>query len=166
MLSEPVIVEREEQPYVGVGTTVRLREIGEAFPRLMGELAAGLARLGVAPTGPPFLRYIVIDMEGDLRIELGMVVATPISPNEGLIAGVLPAGRYASVIHTGPYDALAEANAALQAWAAREGLRWAVVETPVGDRWDCRLETYLTDPEAEPDPATWRTEVTYLLADG
>ncbi len=165
MLSEPTIVEREEQPYAGVGATVRLRAIGEAFPWMMGELAAGLARLGVAPTGPPFLRYNVIDMEGDLQIELGIPVAAPIPADEGLIAGVLPPGRYASVIHTGPYDALMGANAALQAWADREGLRWGVVETPVGDRWDSRLEIYLTDPEAEPDPATWRTEVAYLLAD-
>ncbi len=165
MLSEPTIVEREEQPYAGVGRTVRLREIGEAFPRMMGELAAGLARLGVAPAGPPFLRYIVIDMEGDLQIELGIAVVAPVPSDDALIAGVLPAGRYGTVIHTGPFDTLADANAELQAWAAREGLRWAAVETPIGDRWDARLEIYLTDPEAEPDPATWRTEVAYLLAD-
>jgi effector-binding domain-containing protein len=95
-----------------------------------------------------------------------MAVAAPIPDGEGLIAGVIPAGRYASVIHTGHYDGLVDANAALQVWAEREGLRWAVLETPVGDRWDARLEIYLTDPQAEPDPARWRTEITYLLADG
>jgi effector-binding domain-containing protein len=163
MLSEPEIVERGEQPYAGVGTAAR--DIGAAFPRLLAELAAGLERLGVTPTGPPFVRYVVIDMEADLQIELGMVVAESIPDGEGLIAGVIPAGRYASVIHTGHYDGLVDANAALQIWAEREGLRWAVLETPVGDRWDARLEIYLTDPQAEPDPARWRTEITYLLAE-
>ncbi len=165
MLSEPQIVERAEQPYAGVGATMRLREIGQAFPRMMGELAAGLGRLGVAPAGPPFLRYVVIDMEGEIQIELGIEVAAPIPPDDALISGILPAGRYGSVVHTGPYDALGEANAALQTWIEREGLRSAVVETPAGDRWDCRLEIYLTDPETEQDPGRWRTEVTYLLAD-
>ena len=40
-----------------------------------------------------------------------------------------------------------------------------MAETPDGDRFGSRLELYLTDPVEEPDPANWRTEVAYRLAD-
>lgn len=41
-----------------------------------------------------------------------------------------------------------------------------MTETDHGDEFESRIEVYLTDPETEPDPEKWETEVTYLLADG
>jgi hypothetical protein len=41
-------------------------------------------------------------------------------------------------------------------------LRWNVS----GNTWGSRLEVYLTNPEEEPDPTRWQTEVTYQLANG
>jgi len=164
MLSEPEVVDREAQPYAGVSATMRLREIGEAFPRMMGELASGLSELGITPSSPPFLRYVVIDMEGESLIELGIGVPEPIPGGTALIAGALPAGRYARLIATGPYEELGAANEALQDWAERQGLRFAMSESAAGDRWDARLEIYLTDPMQDPDPSTWRTEIACLLA--
>ena len=58
------------------------------------------------------------------------------------------------------------ANAALQDWAEERGLNWDMRETAEGERWGSRLELYETDPDAEPDPGQWRTEVTYRLAEG
>ena len=34
-----------------------------------------------------------------------------------------------------------------------------------GDHLDARYESYLSDPQTEPDPSSWRTDVLYLLAD-
>ena len=34
-----------------------------------------------------------------------------------------------------------------------------------GDRWACRLETYLTDPRQEPDMSKWVTQLAFSLAD-
>jgi hypothetical protein len=34
-----------------------------------------------------------------------------------------------------------------------------------GERWGARVETYLTDPEVEPDMSKWVTELAFRLAD-
>ena len=105
--------------------------------------------------------YRVIDMDGDLQIEVGWPVAAEIPPDDRVGTGTLPAGRYVVGTHVGPYDGLLEANAELQAWAESQGLTWAVH----GERWDARFESYVSDPLIEPDPARWQTEIVYLLSD-
>ena len=56
----------------------------------------------------------------------------------------------ASIVHIGPYDdARARRTASCVRWLAELGLH------PTGPLW----EVYWSDPEAEPDPATWRTEI-------
>lgn len=79
---------------------------------------------------------------------------------------VLPGGRYACLTHTGDYGGLVSANAALQDWAAAQGLAFDQHATGRGDAFGGRIESYLTDPAEEPDPSRWETEVAYRLADG
>ena len=71
MLSEPKVVERREQPHLGIRGRVPMGEIGafidESFPELLTYLEAH----GVTRAGPPSLRYNVIDMERELEIEVG-----------------------------------------------------------------------------------------------
>lgn len=33
-----------------------------------------------------------------------------------------------------------------------------------GERWGCRLEIYLTDPNEEPDMSKWATQLMFKLA--
>ena len=131
--------------------------VDDAFPELFG----WLARQGIAPAGPPLIRYLVIDMAGELQLELGVPVAAPITPSGRIQPGVLPEGTYAVVRHTGPYDGLAASNAALLHWGQEKGIEFDTWETPQGSAWRCRAEHYLTDPSQEPDPAklepTWRS---------
>ncbi len=165
MISEPRIVERREQRYVGIRGTVAMGEIGAFIEGSFPELFADLDAQGVEPTGPPFLRYNVIDMDAGLEIEVGVPVEAHIPDHGRVFAAVLPAGRYGTLTYTGEYAGLVDANEALQRWARDEGLEWAWSETDRGDRFESRLEVYLTDPAAEPDPEKWETEVAYLLAD-
>jgi effector-binding domain-containing protein len=82
----------------------------------------------------------------------------------GVHAGVLPAGRYATVTHVGHPDELARVTTKLLDWAAQQGLRWDMAETSAGQRWRCRLEIYHTDPAEEPDMRRWQTELAFRLA--
>jgi len=68
---------------------------------------------GITPAGPPLIRYLVIDMAGELQIELGVPVTAPVTASGRVQPGVLPEGRYAVLRHTGPYDGLVASNAAL-----------------------------------------------------
>jgi effector-binding domain-containing protein len=78
--------------------------------------------------------------------------------------GVLPAGRYATVVHIGHPDELIGVIANLLDWAAAQGVRWDMAETEAGQRWGCRLEIYRTNPAEVPDPAHWETELAFRLA--
>ena len=123
----------------------------------------GWPTTGTAPAGPPFIRFLVIDMEALLQLELGVPVAEPMTESGRIRPGVLPAGRYVVLRHIGHYDGLIDANAALQQWAHDHGLEFDVRDTPEGSAWGSRFEEYITDPSAEPDPGKWETDVAYLL---
>jgi effector-binding domain-containing protein len=153
---------RTARPYAGIRVRVTMDglsgAVDEAFPELFGWLAAQ----DIAAAGAPFIRYLVIDMAAELQIELAVPVSVDISGSERIQPGVLPAGRYVTLRHTGPYDGLVASNAALQQWAQQQGITFDSWDTPAGSVWRGRAEHYLTNPAAEPDPAKWEVDVAYL----
>lgn len=159
MAEQPQIAHRDEQPYLAIATSVTMQGLAPAVDRYFPQLFGWLAAHGVEPAGPPFIRYLEIDMERELEIELGVPVSSATPVEDPVRAGVLPAGRWVTLLHVGPYDGLVAANARLQEWARREGIGWEMSEEGV---WAGRAEHYLTDPSREPDPARWMTEVAYL----
>jgi effector-binding domain-containing protein len=163
MSSAPEIETRAEQPYVAIRATVAMGEI-EAFAHRFGEVFGWLDRHGLAPAGPPFFKYNVIDMARELEMEAGVPVATSISGDDQMVAGVLPAGRYATLTHVGHPSELMAATKALLDWATEQGLTWDVTPSEDCDRWACRLENYLTDPDQEPDMSKWVTQLAFKLA--
>lgn len=172
MSEEPQLEQRAARHYAGIRVTVPMDGISGAVDEGFPELLRWLAANGIAPDGPPFIRYLVVDMEASLRIELGVPVAEPVTEtvigptaaNGRVRSGRLPAGQYVVLRHTGPYDGLVASNAALQRWAAERGVKFDTWDTPDGCAWRSRVEHYLTDPSAEPDPAKWETDVAYLTS--
>ncbi len=168
MITEPKLEHRSDQHYVAIRTQVTMQELGtDVIPQLHSEVRAWLGKQDVAPSGAPFIRYLVIDMMTKLDIELGWPVASPLSGTEHVSTGILPAGRYASLVYIGPYegDGLIKANAALLDWGTEHGMVWDSWQDEHGDGFGARLEFYLKDPGNEPDPAKWETEVAIRLAD-
>jgi effector-binding domain-containing protein len=141
-----------------------MQDLRAVTPQLMSELFGFLRQTGVPPAGAPLIRYHVIDMDTVLDIEIGVPVAQPIAGNGRVSASELPAGQYASLIHTGPYDGLRAANAALIEWADGRGVRWDRWDDPQADAFRARYESYVTDPVEEPDPSKWVTEVAIKVA--
>jgi effector-binding domain-containing protein len=72
----------------------------------------------------------------------------------GIVADCLPGCPVATVTHSGRYEKLSEAHAAIQQWIEAQGLLAA------GPPW----ETYTTDPADYPDPQDWKTDVFWPLA--
>src|SRR6266496_5155042 len=127
MITEPKLEDRNEQHYVGIRTEVPMRQLPKVIPQLLGEVFAWLGKQGIAPAGAPFMRYHVIDMKAKLDIELGVPVVAAVSGDGRVSAGVLPAGRYASLVYTGVKNGI-KANKALLDWAAEKDIVW--------DRWE------------------------------
>ncbi|HTI28033.1 MAG TPA: GyrI-like domain-containing protein [Kutzneria sp.] len=161
---QPTVIERGEQPYVGIRRTITMQTFPEIADRMAG-IVGWLAERGLAPAGAPFFRYLVIDMANELVVEAGFPVAAPVEGDGEVFFGVLPAGRYASVTHHGHPSELMGVTKQLNEWADAQGLRWDAEQTPAGDRFACRLEIYKTDPRVQPDMSQWDTELAFKLAD-
>ena len=163
MAAQPRIVQRIEQPYVAIRAFVAMQTFGEVVPGLHPEVRSWLRSQGVQPTGQPFFKYNVIDMDRQLEVEAGFAVAAPLTGEDPVLAAVLPAGRYATLWHTGHPDGLVGATQTLLDWAAQQGLAWDVTSAPEGERWGCRLETCHHEPGQ--DMNGWETELAFKLAD-
>ena len=166
MITEPKIEHRNAQPYMGIRAQVTMQELGKVLPPLWGEVYGWLASKGLQPTGAPLWRYRVIDMAAKLEIDVAVPVAAAAIGDNRIIADILPAGRYATLIYTGPYEGLMQATADLLAWAEKKSVIWDKQPAgPKSEAWQARVENYLTDPTKEPDPAKWETELAFKLAD-
>jgi effector-binding domain-containing protein len=160
----PEITQRAAQPYAGISAWVTMEAVGSVADRIP-EIFGWLGARGIAPAGPPFFRYHVVDMERQLLVEAGVPVVSPIAEDGDIRGGILPAGRFAAMTHTGAPETLMAATAVLLDWAKARGLAWDVSQTDTGERWGCRLESYLTDPAQQPDTSKWQTELAFRLAD-
>jgi effector-binding domain-containing protein len=163
-ITEPKLEDRAEQPYAGIRTLAAIPELPTVIPQLLGEVFAWLGKQGLSPAGPPFIRYHVINMESKMDIEMGVPVASAVRGDGRVSAGILPAGRYATLIYTGVTNGLA-GNKALIDWARANGIAWDRWDDQNGDAFRSRYESFLTNPEDEPDQAKWETEVAIRLAD-
>jgi effector-binding domain-containing protein len=123
--------------------------MGEVY----GQIMAFLGQTGENPMGAPYAAYYNMDME-DLDVELGIPVGKPLKPQGDLKGGEIPAGKYASCVHTGPYNEVENAYTELTAWMEAEG------HVPTGVAY----EIYLNDP-AETPPDQLLTEVLFPLKD-
>lgn len=164
MLTLPEIIERAEQSYVAIRTDVTMSTISAAADKLFPRIFAWAGAHGLKPAEAPFIKYNVIDMARGLEIEIGLPTPSPILGDGEVIAGMLPAGRYARLVYTGPYSRLYDATAVMIGWAKEKSLHWDAEATSDGDRFACRLEIYKTDPAEEPDPSKWHTEIAIKLA--
>jgi effector-binding domain-containing protein len=122
-------------------------ELPAAIGVVVGEVEAAMHEAGVPLAGPPFARYLAF--EPRIRAEIGFPVLRAAPCVGRVLPGRLPGGRVASIVHIGSFDGLEHTYAQMHRWLAELGLR------PTGPLW----EVYWSEPEAEPDPATWRTEI-------
>ena len=163
MVNEPTIIERPATPYVAIMAKVTMEDMGAVVPPLNQEVLTWLSAREVAPVGAPFWKYNVVDMAGLLEIEAGVATAEPLDGDGRVHAGVLPAGRYATLLHVGHPKTLIDATARLLAWADEQGLSWDASPSPEGQHWGCRLEIYHDEPGQ--DMNEWETELAFRLAD-
>jgi effector-binding domain-containing protein len=164
MDAAPEIVQRAPVPYAGITAWLTMAAVGSLADRIP-EIFGWLGARGIAPSGPPFFRYHVIDMDRQLLVEAGVPVASAVDDDGDVRGGTLPAGRFAVMTHTGAPQTLVGATSALLDWAQTRGLAFDVSESDAGDKWGCRVEFYLTDPAQQPDTSKWQTELAFRLKD-
>jgi effector-binding domain-containing protein len=148
----PEIRDLAAQPAAVERATTDVDELTATIDRAFPTLFEGLARLGIRPAGPPFIRYLKTDER--FEIELGVPLPEGVGELESIEQTTLPAGRAAIMRYIGPYDGLRGACQQLRDWVEERG------EEPAGPHW----ETYVTDPRTEPDPSKRITEICLPVA--
>jgi effector-binding domain-containing protein len=162
-MTEPEIQRRAAQPYLGIAGPVTNGVpafADQAFPELFG----WLREHAVEPAGPPFLRYHEVDSHGQpLELEVGVPVDAHVpasvaaNGDSRVHADALPAGRYLTYLHVGPYRSetvpdLTAARERLLTWAGAHEL------APLS-----YIEHFRIGPVEEPDFTKWETEFAYLI---
>jgi effector-binding domain-containing protein len=164
MVSTPGIYERPDEHYLGIRVQTPFKGMFTVIDKqLFKELRAWMEHEGVEPAGMPFFRFYIINMEGEMDVEVGIPVATPLPGNGRVAPGIMPGGRYASLIYVGTgYTG----SGALTRWAMENGHNfdeWAVPHG--GMAYRARYERYLTDPKIQPLKSKWEVEVAIKLLD-
>lgn len=139
------------QPVLVVRRRIKPLEVAATLAEVLGQVFQYAQQNGIALAGQPFTRYIEWG-PGVWTIEAGLPVtvhAPTTSATGDVRSDVLPGGFVATTTHTGPYEKLNEAHAAVQQSIEAEGLR------PAGAPW----EVYTTDPADFPDPNDWKTDI-------
>jgi len=82
----PEITQQAAVPYAGISSWVTMETVGTVADRIP-EIFGWLGARGIAPAGPPFFRYHVIDMSRQLLVEAGVPVATAVAEAGGDVRG-------------------------------------------------------------------------------
>jgi effector-binding domain-containing protein len=148
VIDEPEIVRTLAQDTAVIRLKVPREEIRNVMGPGYRELMDAVAAQGVTPAGPWFNHHLRMDPD-TFDFEISVPVKSPISAAGRVKPGRLDAAKVARTVYHGPYEGLPEAWAEFEAWISARG------HTPRPDLW----EGYIAGPEANPDPATWRTEL-------
>jgi effector-binding domain-containing protein len=154
MIDAPEIIETHEQLTAVIHLTVPRAEIQKVMGPGLREVLETLRAQGVEPAGRWFTRHL--KMPSDVfDFEVGVPVRAKVTPAGRVENGTLPATKVARTTYYGGYEGLGSAWGELESWINASG--------HVSASW--LWETYVTDPAANPDTSTWRTELTRPLVE-
>lgn len=161
-IGKPKIERRQKLTYMGIRTIAPFKGMSNVIDRISHDLSKWVDERNIKTSGPPFLRFHVIDMRGFMDISFCVPVRKALPDDGDVKADFIPAGRYASLVYSGGGIS---ANQALIEWVRAQGLDFDRWDTEQGDNFRGRYEIYLTDPKVEPRKSKWKIEVAIKLAD-
>jgi effector-binding domain-containing protein len=151
----PGILSKPATHYMGIRAVNPFRGMSAIRDKLMNELHTWLDGRSVPDVGPVFFR-----LYGPTDVEVGVVTQEPLDGDDRVRAGVLPAGRYASLTYV---NHARRAYRTLSDWVRDNDIRLDGWMEPAGDHFTCRYEAYLTDPRSERMKTKWRVELAILI---
>lgn len=163
MLSEPKTEYRKERHYLAILKTVHMYDIPDVLPPLIPEVKNWMNLNHIEASGPDFFLYLSMNEQNELECKAGFPVSAAVQGDHRVQAGSFPAGTYASIIYTGDFKDMMQGHIALEKWVKENGFKEKINSSEGVIRWGGRTEFYLVDPDNEPDPSKWQTEITFLL---
>jgi len=156
------IGEKPERPYLGIRFETPFDGMFALVTKALKELRTWSKANSLADEGPYFLRYYQCDMKRMMDVEVGLMTPAGLVVQGRMQPGVLPKGRYATLVYRG--NGL-RGNQALMKWAADHGITFDPLVVGEVESYTCRYEAYLTDYRAEPRKLLWDVELSIKIAD-
>ena len=154
MLESPTIVQTTAQHTAALHLTVSRMEMASVMGPGIAEVVAAISAQGIPMTGPWFAHHLSRPTD-NFDFEICFPIASPISPAGRVYPSQWPGMKVARALYCGPYDGLPAAWSEFTQWIA------AGQHTEASDLW----ERYLVNPNDNPDPAAWRTELNRQILD-
>ncbi len=152
MIDEPYVLTTQPRRAAVIRVTVPHAQIREVMVPGLTELRTTLGDQDIKPTGPWYTHHLRLAPD-TFDFEIGLPSDEAVFPTGRVRGGVFLGGKVARTIFHGDYPGLVGAWGELDSWISSRGLK------PAADLW----EVYLVGPEADPDPAKWRTELSRPL---
>ncbi len=145
------VVEQPPQPTLSIRTTTHVKDLPQELGKAYGAIDQYLGQLGEQPTGAPYTAYFNMDMS-NLEVEIGFPVSSALPDKDEIQSGVIPGGKIARCLYTGPYNEIEPAYTTLTTWVKEHGYEATGVA----------YEFYLNDP-GEVSPPDLMTQVVFPL---
>jgi Transcriptional regulator, effector-binding domain/component len=164
MITEPQIERRKKQNYVAIRMAVPI-PFDKYLQPAWDEVYDWLKSKDIKPSGPAIIRYLTTDMSKALDIDVGFTVDKAVKGDDRITSDFLPAGRYATLLYTGPYKGkgIFNATVTLLEWAKENKITWNTSKKKGVEWWNGRTEFYFSDPATEKDPKKFKTELAFLV---
>ena len=146
------IREVEPKTTMSIRASAPVPEIGPKMMQILQEVIGYVMMSGGEMAGHPCSLYHSFDAD-NVDFEGGMPVAAAMAETDRIKVSGIPGGKAAFALHVGPYEKLEETWKAMEAWIEESDIEKA----------DLCWEYYLSNPQNEPDPARWKTELYWLL---
>ena len=152
MIETPTILNTEARLAAVIHLTVPWNEIEKVMEPRLHELMAAVSAQGIGPTGPWFNRHLRVQ-PGLVDVEIGVPVSSRVVPVGRVERRKVPTMTVARTVYRGAHEGLGTAWRDFNAWIQSKGHETSP------DLWEC----YVFGPDSNPDPTTWRTELTRSL---
>lgn len=156
------IVPKQERPYFGIRFETPFNGMFAVVTTAMKEMRSWAKDNSLADDGPYFLRYFRTDMKGIMDVEVGLMTASDIAGEGRIRKGVIPQGKYATLIYQG--NGL-RGNQALLTWTKENSIELDHLVAGDEESFTSRYEAYLTDFRIEPRKLLWEIELSIKIAD-
>jgi effector-binding domain-containing protein len=145
-------IEIEEGKYLLISGDVEPMNIAayfsENFPKIMAYAESKGANMAGSPTGMYFSWTDTLT-----NMAAAILIDKEVEGNEEIEYRVVKAGAALNVDYYGSYDAVGPTHYAIEDYANANGISLE----------GFAIETYVTDPEEEPDTSKWLTKITYPI---
>jgi effector-binding domain-containing protein len=149
----PYDIRLEQQPACPVAVVRRrasIQELPKVVPEACGLVWNTLRSHQISGAG----RHIAVYWDDQIKLEVGVEIATPFTGCGEVLPSTTPAGTVATTTHFGPYQQLHAAHEAIRDWCTASGHILAGPNWEIYDHWR---------NEWNRDPSKIRTDVFYLL---